>query len=238
MYSFESRIRYSEVNSEKELTIPALLDYFQDCCIMQSESLGVGVDYLADHHQAWILSSWEIKIARYPLLGEKIRVSTWPYSFRGFYGFRNLLVEDEAGNTVAQANSVWVFMDTETMRPCRVTEKMLEVYKFEPELAGEWAPRKISCEGAGEMQPSFRVQRFHIDTNHHMNNGKYVQAAEEYLPEDFETANIRVEYRKAAVLQDEIFPSVSAEDGKVTVVMSDGAKNTYAIVEFAERVRQ
>ena len=31
MYSFSNRVRYSEVNSEKELTLPSLLDYLQDC---------------------------------------------------------------------------------------------------------------------------------------------------------------------------------------------------------------
>ena len=30
MYQFSSRVRYSEVNSEKILTLPALLDYLQD----------------------------------------------------------------------------------------------------------------------------------------------------------------------------------------------------------------
>ena len=47
MYSFSNRVRYSEVNSEKELTLPSLLDYLQDCCTFESEDFGVGVDYLA-----------------------------------------------------------------------------------------------------------------------------------------------------------------------------------------------
>lgn len=235
MYSFEGRIRYSEVNSEKKVTLPALLDYLQDCCIMQAESLGVGVDYFAKNHQAWVLSSWEIKMERYPELGEKIKVSTWPYTFRGFYGFRNFLVEDEAGEVVAKANSVWVFMDTETMHPIKVSQEMLDAYKFEPQLPGEWAPRKISYQkDEGEQMAPFLVQRFHIDTNHHMNNAKYVLAAEEYLPESFRTKNLRVEYRKAAVLQDEIFSSVRTGDGTVTVVMEDKEQNPYAIVEFRE----
>ena len=43
MYSFNSRVRYSEVNREKELTLPSLLDYLQDCCTFQSEDLEIGV---------------------------------------------------------------------------------------------------------------------------------------------------------------------------------------------------
>ena len=82
MYSFSNRVRYSEVNSEKELTLPSLLDYLQDCCTFESEDFGVGVDYLAKEQVAWILSSWEIKVYRYPQMGQHIKVSTWPYADR------------------------------------------------------------------------------------------------------------------------------------------------------------
>ena len=54
MYSFSNRVRYSEVNSEKELTLPSLLDYLQDCCTFESEDFGVGVDYLAkEQRKEW-----------------------------------------------------------------------------------------------------------------------------------------------------------------------------------------
>lgn len=95
MYSFSNRVRYSEVNSEKELTLPSLLDYLQDCCTFESEDFGVGVDYLAKEQVAWILSSWEIKVYRYPQMGQHIKVSTWPYAFRGFYGYRNFCIEEK-----------------------------------------------------------------------------------------------------------------------------------------------
>ena len=133
MYSFSNRVRYSEVNSEKELTLPSLLDYLQDCCTFESEDFGVGVDYLAKEQVAWILSSWEIKVYRYPQMGQHIKVSTWPYAFRGFYGYRNFCIEGEDGEIFAEANSVWVFMDTEKMRPARVSERMQEVYIPESE---------------------------------------------------------------------------------------------------------
>ena len=46
MYEFKSRVRYSEVNSEKVLTLAALTDYLQDTCTFQSEELGAGMDFL------------------------------------------------------------------------------------------------------------------------------------------------------------------------------------------------
>ena len=120
MYDFKSRVRYSEVNSERQLTLPALIDYLQNCCTFQSEDMNIGVEYLEQHHAAWGLSSWEIVMNRYPKLAEHITVSTWPYSFKGFYGYRNFTIKDEAGEICAFANSVWVYMDTATMRPVRI----------------------------------------------------------------------------------------------------------------------
>ena len=58
MYSFKSRVRYSEINRDGLLDIPAVLNYFQDCSTFQSEQLGVGVDYLKKEKKAWVLSSW------------------------------------------------------------------------------------------------------------------------------------------------------------------------------------
>lgn len=234
MYQFDGEVRYSEVDSEKQMKLYNLLDYLQDCCTMESEELGVGVDYLKEHAQAWVLSSWEIKIKRYPKLREKISVKTWPYSFRGFYGYRNFTIQDEDGNTIVVANSVWVYMDLQKMRPMRVTEEMLAAYQnsFAPEWKEEWSSRKIERGETGEPQEPFTVKRFQIDTNHHMNNSKYVLAAQEYLPEDFVTHTLRVEYKKAAMLKEKIKPYVTTEEDKALVILADESDRPYAVLEF------
>ena len=41
MYTFDSRIRYSEVDAEGHLDINAIIDYMQDCTNFHSEDLGV-----------------------------------------------------------------------------------------------------------------------------------------------------------------------------------------------------
>lgn len=95
MYSFESRIRYSEVDQNQELSVTGIINYLQDCSTFQSEDLNLGITYLQEHHRAWWLSSWQIVIERYPRLGEEIVVSTWPYDFKGIYGYRNFTICDK-----------------------------------------------------------------------------------------------------------------------------------------------
>lgn len=234
MYSIKNRVRYSEINSESKLTLLSLLDYLQDCCTFQSEDFGIGVEYLANNHVAWVLSSWQIQITRYPKMGEEICVSTWPYDFKGFYGFRNFIVTDSKGQILASANSVWVFMDTKRMRPAKITEQIQEICRNElgEPLSGTWAERKIASPASGRKMSPVQVVKFHIDTNHHMNNGKYVLVAEEYLPEGFEILGLRAEYKRSAVLGDMLYPVVAAENGGMTVVLADKEENPYAIIQF------
>lgn len=234
MYQFESKVRYSEVNSDRVLKLAALTDYLQDCCTFQSEGMGVGMDYLKDFRGGWVLSSWEIIINELPKLSDVITVGTWPYEFKGFYGMRNFCVTNEAKERIAFANSVWVYMDMEAQRPARVPESVVAAYHAEEEtpIEFDWSDRKIKVEGDGVEGKPVTVQHYFIDTNHHMNNGKYILVAEEYLPEGFEVARVRAEYRKAAMLDDVLYPIVYTEEEKITVVLADEAKKPYAVVQF------
>lgn len=236
MYQFESKVRYSEVNSDRVLKLAALTDYLQDCCTFQSEGMGVGMDYLKDFHGGWVLSSWEIVIKELPKLSDMITVGTWPTEFKGFYGLRNFCVENEAKERIAFANSVWVYMDTESLRPARVPESVVAAYNAETEapIEFDWSDRKIKVEGEGISGEPVVVPHYFIDTNHHMNNGKYILAAEEYLPEGFQVARVRAEYRKAAMLGDVLYPIVYKEEKVITVVLADEAKKPYAVVQFVE----
>ena len=235
MYTLNSRIRYSEVDSSKELLLSSLLDYFQDCCTFESEELGIGVDYLAQKQAAWVLSSWQIEILRYPQFNEAIRISTWPYGFKGFYGYRNFAACEESGNVIAKANSVWVFLDTEKMRPQKISEELADAYRdaFREPLTGTWAERKITMPECSEEKEAVPVVGYYIDTNRHMNNSKYIQVAMEYLPDGFKVASLRAEYKKAAKLGDVLCPAVSSENGNVTVLLSDGERKPYAVISFS-----
>ena len=65
-YSFTSRIRYSEIGEDGNLTLPGLINYFQDCSTFQSEAIGEGVAELKKRGCAWVLSAWQIHVRRYP----------------------------------------------------------------------------------------------------------------------------------------------------------------------------
>lgn len=232
MYSFESRIRYSEIDANQELSLGGIINYFQDCSTFQSEDLGLGINYLARNHRAWWLSAWQILIARRPRFGETVMISTWPYDFKGMYGYRNFTIRDPEGNYLVKANSVWFFFDTAAGRPVRVREEDIRGYGAgeEPKLAMDYANRRILLPGSYQEGPPIVITRHHIDTNHHVNNAQYVELAKECLPDDMDIRQLRVEYKKAAVLGDILYPRISNDETASTVALCDRDGNVYAAV--------
>ena len=232
-FSFDSRVRYSETGEDRKLTLNGILNYFQDCCTFHSESAGVGMDYLEKKGQVWVLSSWQIIVKRYPALFEKIRISTWPYAFKRFLGNRNFTMEDENGELIAYANSLWTFLDIASGRPVNVDEKQIQAYTLGEKLDMDYSSRKIAIPEDMKDYPSFQVRPHHLDTNHHVNNGQYIQMAREYVPEEFTIRQMRAEYKKSALLGDVIYPVTASGDGRYTIGLCSEAGKPYAVVELS-----
>ncbi len=235
MYTFEGKIRYSETDSEGKLTMASLINYFQDTSTFQSEALGVGVQYMRQQHQAWVLSSWQIEVERYPSLCERVAVGTLPYEMKGFLGYRNFCMLDEEGEFLAKANSLWSLLNTDTGKPCPVPEEMLKVYRLEPKLEMEYQPRKIQMPEGGEQPEAVTVKRQHLDTNRHVNNQQFVNIAMSYLPEGFCVRRLRAEYKKQAFLGDVLVPYLVETEEKIVVALRDEAGAPYMIAEFGEK---
>lgn len=236
MYSYDSRIRYSEVDSDKKLKLISLLDYFQDGSIFQSEELGVGVEYLKQQHMGWVLNFWQIDIDRYAELCEHITVRTYPYDFKMYMGSRNFQMLGEDGKQIAVANTYWTLLDTENERPVKPPELMLEKYVLSPPCEMEYLPRKIAFQGEGQQQPPVEVKKHHLDTNLHVNNGQYVAVACDYLPTDFKVDRLRATYHKSAVLGDVFYPVLYHINEKcIGVALKDENGGAYANIEFTCR---
>lgn len=232
MYTFESRVRYSETDCEGKLTMASLINYFQDCSTFQSEDLGLGLEYLKQRHLVWVLSSWQIVVDRYPKMGERVTIGTLPYEIKGFLGYRNFFMKEESGAYIARANSLWSLLNTETGRPAAVLEEMLKGYQLSEKLDMDYAPRRIAIPGEGIVKEALVVKKHHLDTNHHVNNQQFIDMAMDYLPDDFRVGQVRAEYKKQAFLNDVLTPRVTETVRSVVIVLADGEGKPYVTAEF------
>ncbi|MBR4027373.1 MAG: hypothetical protein IKJ01_07450 [Lachnospiraceae bacterium] len=234
MYELNGKVRYSEIDTSSTLTYSGLMNYFQDCSAFHSETLQVGLRYLEQHNMTWVLSFWQICINKLPNFGDKIIVQTWPYKMQGLYGMRNFSMNNRKGERLAYANSIWVLVDVTTGRPIRLTDDIHAFYPDEPQLEMEYCDRKISIPKEYEEKQPILVQKYFIDTNQHVNNEKYVMIAQEFVPQDFKIREIRAEYKKAAILNDVLFPRVTIEQDSVTVMLGDENGKPYATILFLQ----
>lgn len=74
-----------------------------------------------------------------------------------------------------------------------------------------------------------------IDTNHHVNNAQYVDMAREALPEGTEIQEIRADYKKAAVLGDEVTIRRARTEAGYVVSLSGADGSIFANVELRVR---
>lgn len=234
MFSFTSKVRFSETDSKEQLALPSIINYFQDCSEFHSQSVGSGAGSLGQY--AWILNAWQIVINRYPKRNETIIIGTKPHKFKGIEGHRNFIIMNEQEEILVYANSIWTYFDMEKQRPAKITQDQFDCYTLEEPLEMDYAPRKIKI---ADIEMSIlplayqtTVQHSQLDMFGHMNNCQYVSIAYNCLPEDYTIHQVRVEYKKSALLHDEIFVKYTVTEEHILVLLTNAVGEIYAIIEF------
>lgn len=232
MYSFDGRIRYSETNNNLKLSYYGLMNYFQDASIFNSDDLGIGVKYLAPRKRGWIVAQYVLKVFKLPELDDYITISTNPYQLKGMMGMRYFEMSSPDGEIYAAADTTWMLMDLEEMKPIRIPEEQMK-YVAEPKKDIAFAPSKVRVrENLTKVDEMF-VSSMFIDTNSHMNNAYYMQLAQMNLPDDFgfEAGDIIINYKKAALLGDTLDVYRVVEDNICQIVIKKDDE-VYTILEF------
>lgn len=237
MYTYDIRVGFSQSDIEQKMTLPAVVDCFQDCSCFQSDELGVGFYYLQPKGLVWIINYWELEIVKMPQYFDKITVGTFPYDFKGFIGLRNFFLKDENGEYLVKANSMWVLMDWEKQIPTRMPREVSDRYEIEPKLDMVYSKRKIVISDSAECVPQDKliVQPHHLDFNGHVNNGQYIKIAMSMIPRKTEYTRLRVEYRAQAHLGDVMCPILYKTEDTYTVCLNNEEGAPYAIVELMHK---
>lgn len=233
MYTYDARVRFSESDANGKLRFQSLMNYLQDSTQFQSEDLGIGVEYLKKRGRVWVINYWQVDVISYPTQSEWITIGTAPYDFKGFLGYRNFFIKNKAGDYLCKAASVWTLLDVNSGKPVRPDKEDIEPYGLDEKLDMDYLPRKVKIPEALTKLPPIEIKKYHLDSNNHVNNGKYIEIASECI-DDFEIAKrVRVEYRKQAFLGDLLTPYVGrTEEGAYVVKLCDKDDATTCVVEI------
>lgn len=233
-HAYEFRLPFLDTDADRLLTVTGALDLMQDAADAHTISV-VDPDYLANAHRIWVLNSWLVYFDKPCHSRDILRMTTWSAGLKRIFAQRCFTITDSQDEVCVRARTYWFLVDAKTMRPVRVTDRDIGFYPTEAPLALDDPGRKIALpqdlEPADEPIP---VRRYMQDGYGHVNNAWYVRLAQEYLSEDFKVRRLRAEYKNAAHAGDKLYPLISRQADRVTVVLSDSGGAPYALVEFCQ----
>lgn len=145
-YNLETTVRFSEVDRDQVMLLPALFQLLQEAAIRHADMYGVGAHGIAERGTSWVLNRLAVGLTRYPRRDETLRVETWSTGVRGFRGYREFRLFSGAEQLLA-GSSLWLWIDLRTRMLTRVPA----------ELAGTFP-----VGGGGEVpyQPDLEKRRF------------------------------------------------------------------------------
>ena len=236
MFEITRTVGSSHLDTSGTLRLSAAVDFMQDCYCFQLDSEKQLTEYFKKHHITMFLISRQIDLLQPAFYGDKLTIRTSIYQFRAAYGYRNTLIYNEAGELLIASYAGGAFIDLNKGGATVMPKDVMATVPLDPKFPDmEYLPRKVSvpkgpCEKVFAPAP---VLRHYIDHNHHINNARYLDIAEEYLPENFQIKSCRIEYKTAAKYGDRIHPFRYQTAPGIWMISLQGPHGqVYANVEF------
>ena len=205
---------------------------------MQSIELGMSDMYILENYNlVWIITDYNMKIERLPVLMKKSLSKPMPRVTIDFSATGPLISRMKAGNTIIEMVATFVLMDRDTRKVHPVMSEITDAFDSEFSKTMLRGPRFKELEGSVEQE--YRVRFYDLDMNGHVNNSKYLDWVFEVMGADFLTHHVpkkvHLKYVKE-VLAGGVITSQYEQEGLKTQhqISSDGHINAQAEIEWEE----
>ncbi len=173
------------MNKFGEASSIAVLTLLEEAAAEHCFIIGHSLNDLEKQNIGWVLLSGVLTMNRYPVYKEKITIRTWLSEFSSIKGIRENIIYDEKGDVIGSSRGLWVFFDIQRRRPVRIFDDIMNKWSFcEEQCMNHDITEKIEPINTAENIKEFRINRYDVDTNLHVNNTKYFQWMLESVPED------------------------------------------------------
>lgn len=159
----------------------SVLREVQAVTLEHCDELGYGADVLFEMNRAFVLAKLQMDVARMPMQGETVLLTTRAYQPKRLVYQRVTTVSSPEGEALVTVDARWTLLDTATWRITRDTipglmEKMLPMEAFED-------IRMPNIEYVGS-KPAVDVRYTMLDINRHVNNAVYADWVQDALGEE------------------------------------------------------
>jgi len=216
------RIRTFEIDSNKIVTLPAIVQLMQEAAMQNVIEIKLSVWDLEPHKISWVLMRKNMDIFRLPKLGEKISIITYPAGFEKFFTYRDYKVFAENGDLLCASASTWLLMDIEKRRMTPIPKFIKDMTVQMEDNVKVGLPRPLlrpdfKFEKA-DFTKEFEVNYYDLDFNLHLSNVTYLKWMLEALPSNFlkenNIKNLDILYRAECRLGEKVNSQVQQIDEK------------------------
>lgn len=239
MYTIERTIGNSHIGADGTIKISSVVDMFQDCCGFQLDECPVTQEFYQRCNATTFLLFRQLDFVKEVRYGQRVIIGTQVFQMKGTYGLRNTIIYDLTGQVLIAGYGGGATVNINTGKPEAMPKDLLAKYPLDNKYEGmEYLPRKISLpkDKEPEIFDEIPVHKYHIDFNRHMNNARYLDVAEEYLPEEFEISRCRIAYKQAAKYGDMMLPVRYTDDnGNIIISLQDKTREPYVNIEYTKK---
>ncbi len=210
MFNKHYTIKFDKLNGDTA-SITQLVDIAQSTSISITNSTSRNLKWYLDNNQGWLFLNWNIEIFKYPVYDEEVICSTIASKFKKFLGQREFRIENLEGEVLMNASTKTTLLDLATKMPIEPTQELLAEYGplGEEFITNKFKLPKATVEEGFTLISTSNVdiKRLDTDTNQHTNNVKYIEWAENEIPDDVykkTITNIQVVYKKESFKGDSL----------------------------------
>ena len=157
-------------------TLPMIGGFMLQTATKHAEERGFGYSSMTSQQRVWVLSRMAIELFEYPKNDTVMVIKTWVASVNRILTERYFAFEDEQGNPIGYAKSLWASIDHTTRKPTNVLELAgLSDYIFNKENPIDGMSKIPSLKDNYEVATDFVVKYSDVDINKHLNSMKYIE---------------------------------------------------------------
>ncbi len=168
-------IKVFETDVHIRATFPAIYNYFQEAAYNHAAQVDLRLGKVLPDNNVWMLSRMEVEADAFPEAGARIDIETWSRGVDRLFFIRDFVIRGDDGTTLMRGVTAWVVVDAVTRRVSRPGEAAKRWPGHVDRKALDHTPDKLPGPATGVPSYSLRVRYSHLDRNHHVNNGTYIE---------------------------------------------------------------
>ena len=237
-YQMKMKIPFDMADMNGHIKLPDVILLSLQVSGMQSIELGVSDKAILENYNlVWIITDYDIEVARLPHFAEEITIETEALSYNRLFCYRRFTIYDEAGQELIHMMATFVLMDRDSRKVHAVESEIVAPYQSDFDKKLIRGPKYDSLNEP--IIKDYHVRFYDLDMNGHVNNSKYLDWIFEVMGADFLThyipKKINLKYVKE-VRPGGVITSAVERTGLESKheITSDGATNAQAIITWQE----